>query len=62
MGMFQLSAEPIAKKYDVKLVVDWEQGTVLFLTTKDMDDVTLQMFLTEMTVVISQHPIFEDRI
>ena len=60
MGLFQLSCEPIARKYDIVLNIDWEDGTILFLTTKNMSDVKVQMFLTEMTAVITNNPIFKE--
>lgn len=59
LNLFQLSCEPIIKKYDIRLEIDWSCGNVNFITEKNITQIELQQFLTEMTAVIQKNPIME---
>lgn len=60
IAMFQHSCEPIIKRYDIRLDIDWNTGSINFVTLKEMSQIKLQQFLTEITAVVQQHPILTE--
>jgi len=59
IGIFQHEAEPVAKKFGISLDIDWQNGSINFITQKEISEIALQKFLTEMTAIIQKHPIFK---
>lgn len=59
IALFEMEAKPIAKKYNLKLVIDWNEITVNFITLKEMPKKELLMFMTEITAVFQKYPIFQ---
>ncbi len=60
IGLFRVKAEPIAKKYGIRLDINWETGGIAFITEKEISKIELQKFLTEMTAVIQQYPLLQE--
>ena len=60
IGLFRVKAEPIAKRYNIRLDIDWNTGGIAFVTEKEISQIELKKFLTEMTAVIQQYPILKE--
>ena len=59
IALFEMEAKPIAERYNLKLVIDWENLGVNFITTKEIPKIELLKFITEMTAVLQKYPILQ---
>jgi hypothetical protein len=57
IALVEMEAKPIAERYNLKMVIDWENFGVNFITIKELPRIELLKFVTEITAVLQKYPI-----